>query len=140
MLGLPRDSDQLGDAWLEELFPVGVDCLALLGPDHVGKHPLFDHAGWVRECRCVQQSEQPVKGVALALVRCCGKHQKIWSGFGQTLAQLMARHLRSAPAQPVGFIDNDQIPPRADEVEKPVLVVLRELLLTPALARIHGFD
>ena len=108
--------------------------------------PLAGDAADVRELLGVDQGNQPMKGFGLALVRGGRKHQKIWRGLGESLAQLEAGHLVGAAAESVRLVHDYQVPAGGDQVLEPFPIVLAHLSRAPAAAlvqrldRIHGHD
>ena len=52
----------------------------------------------------------------------------------------MAGHPVGAAAQPVGFVDDDEVPTSGDEILEPFAVVAGDPLGVPAPAGVHGLD
>jgi hypothetical protein len=79
----------------------------------------------------------------LALVRRGGQQQQVGRGFSQSLAQAIPGDLIGAAAQPMCLVDDDQIPAGRDKVLEAFVVVLLDLLASPAAARVqrlHGIQ
>ena len=70
---------------LEQWLALGIDGAALLGADHVRLDPLAGDAADVGKLLSVDQGDQPVKGVGLALVRGGRKQQEIGRGLAKAL-------------------------------------------------------
>ena len=136
--GLPGHRLQPGHARLEQRLAFGVDGCALFGANHERPHPLTVDAALIREGFSIQQLHQPHELVGLALVRRGRQQQEIGRCFGQRRAQLVAGHLLGAAAHAVGFVDDDQIPRRRDQVLEALAVVGVELLQAPAAPTFHG--
>lgn len=116
---LPGDRAKLRAPGLEQGLPIGIDGAALLSADDMRLDPLAGDAADVRELLGVDQGNQPMKGVGLALVRGGRKHQEIWRGLGESLAQFEAGHLVGAAAETVRFVHDDQVPAGGDQVLEP---------------------
>ena len=68
-----------------------------------------------------------MEGIGFALVRRGGKQQQVWRRFRQPLPQFEAGHLVGTPTETVGFVHDDQVPTRRDQVLEPLAVVLPHL-------------
>ena len=71
------------------------------------------------------------------------KQQQVWRRLRQRVAQLEPGDLLRAAADPMGLVDDDQVPPGRNEVLEPLAIVAGELLLAPAAAgihRLHGIE
>src|SRR5580704_12495942 len=60
------------------------------------------------------------------------EQQEIRRCLGQGVAELETGNLLGAATQPVGFIDDNQIPAGGDQVLEPLTVMAGELVLAPA--------
>ena len=102
--------------------------------------PLAGDAADVRELLGVDQGNQPMKGVGLALVRGGRKHQEIWRGLRESLPQFEAGNLIGAAAESVRFVHDDQVPAGGNKILESFAVVLTHLGSGPATALVQGLD
>ena len=110
----PRHRDQLGVPGFEERLALTVRGFALFGADDIGCDALTGDGFDIGKGRRVEQRDQAMKGVGLALVGRGREQEQVGRGFGQALAQPVAGDLIGAATQPMGFINNDQIPAGGD--------------------------
>jgi hypothetical protein len=132
----PVDRHQLREARLKKRVSARIYRTPLLRSNDVGHYSLpRDRLVALQRVR-VQKTDQAAKGVGLPLVRRRREQQEIRRGLGQGVAELETGNLLGAPAEPVGFVDDDQIPAGGDQVLEPLSVVAGELVLAPAPAQV----
>jgi hypothetical protein len=110
----PGDRDELRAPWLEQRLAFSINGPPLFGADDMRLDSLAGNAADVRELLRINQGDEPMKGVRLALVRGCRKQQQIGRSLSEPLPQLEASHLVGAASKPVRFVDNHQIPTSGD--------------------------
>ncbi len=134
----PRHRAKLRAPVLEQRLPIGINGVALLGANDMRLDPLSGDAADVRKLLGIDQGNQPVKGVGLALVRGGRKHQEIRRGLGESLTKLEAGHLVGAAAETVRLVHNHEVPSGGDQILEPLAVVLAHLGRGPSTALVQG--
>jgi hypothetical protein len=86
--------------------------MAFFGANDVGLNSLAGDAICIGKLTRVEQRDQTVESVGLALVGCGRKQQEVGCRFRQPLPQPETCHLVGASAQPVGLVNDNQIPAR----------------------------
>ena len=137
MRGPPFNRHQLREARLEKRVAVGVNRPALLSANDKGSDGFPRNRVIARQSVRIEKPNEPAERVRLALVRCRRKQQQIGRRLRQRVAQLEPGDLFRAAANPMGFVDDDQVPSGRNQVLEPLTVVAGKLLLAPTAARVH---
>ena len=137
MRGPPFNWHQLRKARLEKRIAIGVNRTALFGANDKGSDGFPRNRVIPRQSVRIKEPNEPAERVGLALVWCRRKQEQIGRRLSQRVAQLEPGYLFRAAANPMGFVDDDQVPSGRNQVLKPLTVVAGELLLAPTAARVH---
>ena len=134
------DRFEAGMARLEQWLSVGVDRAPLLGADHERPDPFAGDGAGVGERGRVDQRQQPMERVGLALMRGRGEQEQTGRGLRQPAAKLIAGDLIGAAAQAMRLVDDDQVPAGGGQVLEPVAVVLGHPFPRPPAAAVERLD
>src|SRR5439155_4010240 len=140
MTVLPGHWHQLRAPWLEQRFTLGIDSAALLSTDDIRLDPLAGDTRDVWKSLRVEQRDQSMEGICLALMRGSREQQAIGRCFSQTLTEPIAGNLVDTATQPVCFIHDHQVPASSNQILKTLPVVLCHLLARPSPATVEWLD
>ena len=118
MLILPSHRNQFGLSGVKQRFAFAINGDPLFSADHKGLNPLLGHRADIWESLSIQKRHQAMEGITFALMGSGGKQQQVGGGFGQSLTQLVAGDLIGTAAEPMCFVNDDQIPSRGQQIIK----------------------